>query len=69
MESVVENVEDAKKKWLIAAVEMAEYFHVSLDYLLLEETESNRKAKRDSLIMVYFQHPSFGSHSVTGTLG
>ena len=50
------------------AVEMAEYFHVSLDYLLLEETESNRKAKRDSLIMVYFQHPSFGSHSVTGTL-
>ena len=69
MESVVENVEDAKKKWLIAAVEMAEYFHVSLDYLLLEETESNRKAKRDSLIMVYFQHPSFGSHSVTGPLG
>jgi hypothetical protein len=39
------------------------------EYLLLEETESNRKAKRDSLIMVYFQHPSFGSHSVTGTLG
>ena len=51
------------------AVEMAEYFHVSLDYQLLGETESNSKAKRDSLIMVYFQQPSFGSHSVTGTLG
>ena len=49
-------------------MEMAEYFHVSLDYQLLGETESNSKAKRDSLIMVYFQHPSFGSHSVTGTL-
>ena len=23
----------------------------------------------DSPIMAYFQHPSFGSHSVTGTLG
>ena len=48
---------------------MAEYFHVSLDYQLLGETESNSKAKRDSLIMVYFQHPAFGSHSVTDTLG
>ena len=34
------------------AVEMAEYFHVSLDYLLLGETESNSKAKRDILTVI-----------------
>ena len=33
-------------------VEMAEYFHVSLDYLLLGETESNSKAKRDILTVI-----------------
>lgn len=33
-------------------VEMAEYFHVSLDYLLLGETESNSKAKRDILAVI-----------------
>ena len=33
-------------------VEMAEYFHVSLDYLLLGETESNSKAKRDILEVI-----------------
>ena len=32
-------------------VEMAEYFHVSLDYLL-GETESNSKAKRDILAVI-----------------
>ena len=29
-----------------------EYFHVSLDYLLLGETESNSKAKRDILAVI-----------------
>lgn len=33
-------------------VEMAEYFHVSLDYLLLGETESNSKAKRYILAVI-----------------
>ncbi len=33
-------------------VEMAEYFDVSLDYLLLGETESNSKAKRDILAVM-----------------
>ena len=33
-------------------VEMAEYFHESLDYLLLGETESNSKAKRDILTVI-----------------
>lgn len=33
-------------------IEMAEYFHVSLDYLLLGETESNSKAKRDILAVI-----------------
>ena len=33
-------------------VEMAEYFHVSLDYLLLGEIESNSKAKRDILAVI-----------------
>lgn len=33
-------------------VEMAEYFHVSLDYLLLGEMESNSKAKKDILAVI-----------------
>ena len=33
-------------------VEMAEYFHVSLDYLLLGATESNSKAKRVILAVI-----------------
>ena len=33
-------------------VEMADYFDVSLDYLLLGETESNSKAKRDILAVM-----------------
>ena len=33
-------------------VEMTEYFHVSLDYLLLGETESNSKVKRDILTVI-----------------
>ena len=33
-------------------VEMAEYFQVSLDYLLLGETESNSKAKKDILVVI-----------------
>ena len=37
---------------LALIVEMAEYFHVSLDYLLLGETESNSKAKRDILAVI-----------------
>jgi hypothetical protein len=31
---------------------MAEYFHVSLDYLLLGEMESNSKAKKDILAVI-----------------
>ena len=33
-------------------VEMAEYFHVSLDYMLLGEMESNSKAKKDILAVI-----------------
>ena len=33
-------------------VEMAEYFDVTLDYLLLGETEFNSKAKRDLLAVI-----------------
>jgi transcriptional regulator with XRE-family HTH domain len=33
-------------------VEMANYFHVSVDYLLLGETESNSKAKQDILAVI-----------------
>lgn len=33
-------------------VEMANYFHVSVDYLLLGETEINSKAKRDILAVI-----------------
>ena len=33
-------------------VEMADYLDVSLDYLLLGETESNSKAKRDILAVM-----------------
>ncbi len=31
---------------------MAEYFHVSLEYLMLVETESKRKVKRDNLTVI-----------------